>query len=338
MAIIKTNDHFLIKRIEKLADGWNLYPVDNGEPIYISSQNYVGKMPPKFKFPWQKHNLKITWTGDFLTAATMDDVLLFQIPEEQYPEDIKKGLKWVENMVHQYDEDCKKEDEQIKASLPAYLASVPENHNLEDELSTIRIPLRAYLKLHLFIGQNTKDKAKRLNLMFILCKICERIYKRHIQETDKAYGFDLHCSFATLKFGPSLITGEKDVYPDYHQNVEHWITNADKEEFREAYLSYYEAKELLEKELPRPENSLLTKYLNYLVRHLLWLYAEDWNNLQTHMHRHGFSNRRLNTDEQDYQFGDLYKSMKLLQESNFILPEIFPQEKIGHFIERYNLV
>ena len=92
-----------------------------------------------------------------------------------------------EQKYQAYLEDCRREDEQLKKDLVDYLQVLPYNKTLEDDLSKLRVPLRAYLKLHFFKGTSPFYSPQRLMLMFILCQIAERIYKRHVCETDKKF-------------------------------------------------------------------------------------------------------------------------------------------------------
>ena len=71
-----------------------LYPLDKKDkPVFISNKNYAGKMPPFFKYPWQKLKLEVTEVLDFQVAVALNGVTLFEIKEEDYPPEIKEKLK-----------------------------------------------------------------------------------------------------------------------------------------------------------------------------------------------------------------------------------------------------
>ena len=57
-----------------------------------------------------------------------------------------------------------------KKDLEACLPKLSYSRTLEDDISNLRVPLRAYLKLHLFKGTPSSDSQERLILMFILCQ------------------------------------------------------------------------------------------------------------------------------------------------------------------------
>ncbi len=61
-----TQRKFVIKKIKKVDDGWNLYPVDDPRlPIFISNKYYSGKMPPFFRWPWEKNSGRSSLLGGF---------------------------------------------------------------------------------------------------------------------------------------------------------------------------------------------------------------------------------------------------------------------------------
>ena len=321
-----------LRRIEKCDDGWKLYPAGQSEqPIFISRQQYDGKMPPTFKFFWEKRILTLKKYDDFIVSAHLDGVLLFEVEAKSYPEKLKKEIAAVEQNYQNYLEQCKKEDEQLEKDLVDYLPLISTCSTLEDDISSLRVPLRVYLKLHFFRGTPSSDFQQRLALMFVLSQIAERIYKRHVSETDKKYSLDLDCCFAALRFGPLF---HDDIFPNYHFDMKRMEEAVGLESAHETYENYYEAEQLIAERLPKcPEN--IKRYLNYVVRELLYLFAEDWNELQSNFMRDGWNNSRLCSDEQDYQY--CFEKMKLLHYTNIILPEKIPQNKIDDFVKHFNL-
>ena len=175
------------------------------------------------------------------------------------------------------------------------------------------------------------DLLERLSLMLLLCQMAERIYKRHVRETDKKYSLDLDCCFATLRFSPLF---GSDIWPDYRFDMKSMEDAVGSEKSHEVYETYYEAQQLIEAQLSVCSDDLKS-YLNFVVRQLLYLYAEDWEELQSHMARDGWNCTRLCSDEEDYL--RRYDKMKLLHYTNFILPEEIPQDKIDDFIRYFSL-
>lgn len=331
-SIFMKTTEYLVRRIKKQGDGWNLYP--NGEaeaPIFISCQQYAGKMPPKFKFFWQKRKLVLKKYNDFIISAELDGVLLFEVEKEAYPEELCQKIAQEEQWYQAYLEECKLHDEQIKKDLAACLPKLSYSRTLEDDISNLRVPLRAYLKLHLFKGTPSPDSQERLTLMFILCQMAERLYKRHVRETDKKYSLDLSCTFAAMRFSPLFHDG---VWPDYHFDMKRMEEAVGSEKSHKVYETYYEAQQLIGAQLSVCSDDLKS-YLNFVVRQLLHLYAEDWEELQSHMARDGWNRTRLCSDEEDYL--RRYDKMKLLHYTNFILPEEIPQDKIDDFIRYFSL-
>ena len=332
MNITKWKKSFLVQRIEKLNDGWKFYPVDETpKPVFISAQNFSGKLPHKFKFFWQKRIFEYEYYGDFICSASLDGTQLFLISEENYPDDIKRDLAAFQKSYTEFLEKCQKDDEQLKKDLTAYVQKFSPNSTLEEDISKLRVPLRTYLKLQLF-KSSTTEISKRINLVFLLSQIAERIYKRHVKETDKKHSLDLPCCWATLRFSPTIF---EDIWPDWRFDIADMEKAVGEEKTHEVFETYYEAESLISELLPPTENVYIQRYLNYLVRKLLWLLAEDWDTLQSNALRNGWSNLRICSDEQDYQYQ--YHKMKLLHHTNFILPEEIPQNKIDDFINHYSL-
>ena len=322
---------YSIQRIEEQSEGWNIYPDDEEKtPIFISRQQYAGKMPPTFKFFWQKRKLKLKMYKDIIISAELDGVLLFEVEKEAYPQKLKEVIAAQERKYQEYLERCKIADAQLQKEIADYLQLVPCNMTLEDDFSSLRVPLRAYLKLHFFKGTPSFDSQQRLTLMFILSQMAERIYKRHVRETDKKYSLDLSCAFATLKF--SFLFGD-DIWPDYRFDMKVMEDAVGMERAHESFVTYYEAQQLIEAQLPSCSDEL-KRYLNYIVRELLYWYAVDWEELQSHFLRDGFCSR-LCSDEEDYQYR--YEKMKLLHYTNFILPEKISKDKIDIFMQNFNL-
>lgn len=329
MNIFMRKESLLVKKIERKTDGWNLYPLDkNQKPVFISNKNYVGKMPPFFKWPWQKAELLITRVGDFQISATLNDVTLFEIPEENYPEEIRKELERGEKLLAAAEAYEEAENNKIKKALTEYLPLLPPNPDWENDFSRFKICLRAYLKLHCFKGQPGPEHDQRVNLMAQLCQIAQRIYTRHINENE---------FFGTingqLKYG-FRIWGS--VYPHYSMDVKS-IEEAvnDKSKTDTTLEEYYEADKLLTETLPPIQNDLLRRYLNYVIRDVLSVFANDFSYFHCHLSKHGWSGKRLLTDEEEYTFQ--YKKMKMLKYTSFILPEQFSDQSIASFINNYNL-
>ena len=332
MNISKRKESFAVQRIEKLENGWKFYPADGSKkPIFIDLQQFSGQLPRKFRFFWQKRQFEYEHYNEFIVSATLDGIRLFEIPEEKYPENLKKDLAAFRKKWADYLQRCKQEDEQLQINLRAYMYLIPSDKNLEDKISNLRIPLRVYLKLHLF-RSSAENIQKRVYLMLQLCQIAERIYKRHIKETDKEHSPDWTCTFATLQFGP---LAHDDIWPDYHFDMVNMEKSTGIEKTHKVYATYYEAETLIRETLPTTNNMFIERYLNYLVRKLLGLFAEDWDTLQHNMRRSGWSNLRRCTDEEDY--AHKYRQMKLLHHTNFILPEEFSQTQIDDFINNYSL-
>lgn len=329
MNIFMKKESLLVKKIERKTNGWNLYPLDKDQkPVFISDKNYAGKIPPFFKWPWQKAELLITRVGDFQISAALNKVTLFEIPEENYPAEVKQILEKGEKLLAEAKAYEDAENNEIKKALTEYLPLLPLNPDLENDFSRFKICLRAYLKLHWFKGQPGPEHIQRVNLMAQLCQIAQRIYTRHINE-DEFFG----TISGQLKYG-FRIWGS--VYPHYSMDVK-TIEEAvnDKSKTDVTLEEYYEADKLLTETLPPIQNDLLRRYLNYVIRDVLSVFANDFSDFDCGLSKHAWTGKRLLTDEEEYSFQ--YKKMKMLKYTSFILPEQFSDQSIASFINNYNL-
>lgn len=317
-----------VKKIKPTDNGWNLYPIDEDEkPIFISRENYAGKMPPFFKWPWQRVNLEVLQVDDFQVSVSINDINLFEIPEKNYPEEIQKRLSYGQKLEKDYEASKKKNEEAIVKALNGYLQTWPKNPHLESQISELKICFRPYLQLHLFKGPSAFEYVQKVNLMTKLCEIAQRIYYRHFDEKSL-----LGTTSAYLKYGIQLFN---EVFPSYELRVEE-IEQAvnDKSKTDVTLADYYEADRLLTEVLPPIEDELLKRYLNYTVRDILRYYARDLEKLSNHYLTDAWGNR-ICTNEREYQ--RQFESMELLKYHSLILPEQFSDQTIKEFITRYTL-
>lgn len=255
---------------------------------------------------------------DFQVAAVLNGVTLFEIKEEDYPPEIKQKLK---------KEKRKQEDEEIKAALVEYLQKMPVKKValLEDDLSNLKVCLRVFLQLHCFRGQGDKHHLARLNLMLKLAEMVQRIYYRRVDEKS----FLGTCEGC---FWYSFFRVFNRIY-DYHTAInmlEKREKDSSIDEGVTAWDDYSEVDKLLDDWLDVPvENLKLRVYLNYVVMEMTYLFADDNNELLSHLSKDAWGKRWL-TDEQEYK--QKYHKMKMLKYSSFVLPEVLADEVIVNYI------
>lgn len=323
--LIVEKREFYSDNITKEDDGWNIYPLgDCKNPVFISKRNYNGKMPPRFKFFWQSHKLEIEKVFNFIKTATLDGVRLFEISPDDFPENIKeKLLSLAKPPVLKLTE----EDKHIKEAVISFVESFPINKNIEDDIQKLRVPLRAYLKLHLIKGEKSEYNLHALSVMTILCQLCQKMYKRYVDEDAFMINY-AHVAFACFTFGSGLFN---DVFPSYKDNISNIEKYAKRELAEKALQKYYEVKQMLFMEFGRLPLQVET-YLNYLVRHLVWLFCEDWYLLDSNSLKPKCLREDWDQSDEDKYVYKAYKKAKLLREINFILPEGFSYTQIESFI------
>ncbi len=307
---------YVIKKIKSVADGWKMYPQDKKEKeIFISKQYYAGRMP--FKFPWQTFNLDIVsvWRPrdeiGFIISAALNGNKLFEVPKEEYPADVKKRVDAGEELNKSQQEHIDFVNKTIISALDSLLPTLPEY-----KFTDLNVDLRFYLNLHSVKGEKTSEYQQRLRLMIILCIIAERIYKRHVNMNDC-----LNASLASIKFslgGPGYADWNMSFDPDCL-----------------AMQTFWEVDDLLNEMLPQINDIWLRQYLNYVVRDILRLFANDYylickGKLDPFEHFH-----EEYSDEKVFRYN--VAKMQMPKFKSFILPKVFSDDEIYSFKCMYNL-
>ena len=329
MNIFIDKETFFIRKIEKAGDGWILHPVEKDkDAVFISREFYSGKMPPFFRWPWQKLKLEITKSDGFLISAKLNEVLLFEISEDDYPPEVKAKVEKGRKLMQKMKEEAEKEDAEIKAALAEYLQKFTPGPNLEDEMASLHICFRAYLKLHFFCGEQNEDYRRRIALMLLLCRVAERFCKRRLDLSSAMnvalfeWGFVLSCSFYF-----NLLGG-------YRTDVREFEKSNDSTDVKKLFSEYYELEQLVEESFPMTENVLLKRYLVYAAHKIVIDFLNDCGMFLANQST-TLLGKRLLTDNEDYRRS--VQKMRLLKFKSFILPEVFPEEKIKDFVYSYNI-
>lgn len=325
MNIFMKQETFLIDKIEKVADGWNIRVKEkNINPIHISNRYYNGKMPPKFHFPWHKSKLYVLRVDDIILSAKIDDFTLFTLEVKDYPEKVINLLKKGEETVKKTNARFIEEDNHVRETLTDYLTKIPINPDLEKEISKLHICLRCFLKQHLLKGGHSEKELRSLNLMYRLVKIAETMYYRHVEVSNKAYDFNI--AFAEME-----INIKTTLWVNHHLPPEEIVKRPEDKKFFGFYL---EIDRLIDDLLPVAEDQMLKNYLNFVVRMVLNAFAADFATLQHFYAKDSWYNR-IKTDEEDYR--NNYQRMSLLRQASFILPRIFSDKEIKEFMQEYSL-
>lgn len=319
---------FLIDKIEKVDDGWNIRVKEKDvKPIHVSNHYYTGKMPPKFCFPWHKRKLHVLMVDDFVISAKIDDISLFTIDFNDYPEKIRERLLQGEEIVKKVNHQMAEEDNVVRQSLAKYISNFPVDKKLESKISQLHVCWRVYLKLHLLKDVRTKDKRRAICLMYKLIKIAELVYFRHVnvRKSEKENSME-------VTFAPFILDVKTNLWVNHHCPIESILNYIGTD--TEIYGFLFEIDRLIDDQLPPVENSFLKNYLNFVVRKVLNLFAQDYATLQRFYATDAWY-KRIKSDEEDYK--DNYQQMSLLKYGSFILPRVFSDEEIQSFMHNYSL-
>lgn len=321
-SIIKKKD-YIVSRFHQTNDEYILSGKDGSTEFHLSKELYNGKMPPNFRWPWQKLNLTIFQIDDFVVSAVLDGCKLFEISEEDFPEEIKRRIQkmrtWLNEFHQQALEAEKARDEELKQKLQVYISNFPVNKSLEEEASSLPLCLRTYFKLHLLKGKSIENRCFRLSLMFEILKVVDLWYRRY--KRGGTFGV-AQSSFRFIHIpldGLDNIEAYKKVAPQEYQHLFH---------------DYDEVREIISERFPPIDDYMVRDYLIRTVQKIAKDYSSDCLTLEVNQVKDAWGHR-INSDEEDYRRS--YKNMKMLSHSNFILPENFDEEQKECFFSRYSL-
>ena len=330
MNIFMKKQTFSVDKFEKVEAGWNIRVKDNGvdKIFFIAIRYYDGKLPPKFAFPWHTWKLMVVTVDDFIISAKLDNITLFELKPEEYPDNVKRCLQHGEKLMAEADEQMAATNNRIKQLLVDYLLQIDINPHLEDDLSELHICWRAPLKLWLFKGEDTENFHRRLTLIYKLVQIADRVYLRHT-DTSQA----LAVAWAALKYATYA-----SLWIDQHLSLDS-ILNAVKDKYScdeidEHYGLFFEIDRLMKTSLPPIKDELLQRYLNLVVRQIICTYAEDYATLDRNYATDAWYQRTC-TDEEDYKRN--FEKMKLLNYTSFILSPQISTQAMQHFFMSYSL-
>ncbi len=318
LPMILENESFRIKKITKTDGVWNLYPKGKKVPIKLPVDTVYGNLPPVRKLPWQCHDLTIKRVaGEYIVYAEMDGRVLFNIPKDKYPEEVKNAVRRIEKIESDYAAYQKQYADSIREQLQKLLPLLPKIDELEDEINKLPVCWRAYLKIRLPLQYESKEARQRLVLILLLAQIANRIYARHV-EVD----VPLAVAFSSLEF--SVCDQLSDLL-EYGLADE--FDNNPEQHNKQVFMLYNEAKQELERVLPPLERTLCL-YLVQQIHRMLSSYSADYATLILHRPRDLWGDT-VNTDNQAYRY--LCAKMKLPLLSSLIIEKQFSTDDVEHF-------
>ncbi len=309
---------FRITKITKNGNFWNLFPKGCDEPVCLDTNLVYGKLPPRWKWPWQYHDLTIKTVADkFTVYAEMDGVVLFAIPEENYSEETKREIRRIEKIESDYVAFQQQYTDSINAQLHDFLPKIPEVPELEEEINKLPVCWRAYLKMHLPMQYESKENQQRLFLTYHLIRIADRLYRRH---TD--LDAPLSVAFRSVEF--SIRDRLSDSLTD---GMVELVEKTPQFRNSQAFILFNEAKAELERVLP-PTEQPLNLYLIQVIHHLLSSYSVDYANMVCKRPRDVWGDT-VNTDNEAYRY--LCEEMNLPKLSTLIIEKSFSNQEIANF-------
>lgn len=321
LPMILKEQSFQIKKVKQTEKDWLLYAKGFDKPFELPKERVYGNLPPVWKFPWQYHTLNVRIVADFAVYAEMDGLVLFNLPESQYPEKAKKEIARLREEEQKIACAQQKYADSLKTQLTEYLPQVPEIKELEDSISEFPVCWQQYLKMLLPMQYRDADSRQRLYLMYWLVSIANRLYKRHI---DTESFIDVDWAQLNFMFHNWTVYDLTDVFVDeIEQNPDH--------RNNEAFAFYFETRAELRRVLPQAPQRLEIELIKILCR-LLENYAEDLALLQRRRPYTLFG-QTTTTDKESYRF--LRKEMKLPKFTSLIIKKQFTDEEIDDFHPNY---
>lgn len=307
-----------IQKIRKGKNRWLLYPKGEDKPLQLDADKVYGKLPPVWKFPWQSHDLKLKIVAKhFVAYAEMDGVVLFDVPEDEYPEQTKAEIRRIQSQEKQLAAAQEEYEEALKQQLIGYLPQVPEVKELEDVIAELPVCWRLYLVMLLPLQYQNDDVRRRLELLYHLILIANRIYKRHVDTQSR-----LDVALGSLRF-----MAHNSVFPNLSEEMAEMLETKEEYFASKAFTLYREVRAELLRVLPSMPKRLEV-YLNHVVCQLLELYAEDLATLDRCRCRHLLGTPTA-TDKDAYS--SLRREMKLPKFKSLLVEKQFTAEEIEDF-------
>lgn len=321
---------FRVRKIKKCPEGWVLSSArgnketDENQVVFINNKHYTGKIPPFFKWPWQKLYLECEQVDGFMLSAKMNGIVLVKTSRADFPPEIKAKLEEGEKLLQAAIAYYEQMDKNIKEALEKYLPSIPVNPLFEDEIADLHICFRAYLKLHWQKGQKLPDAEQRLSLSILLCKAAQRICKRHFKfDTSSSIGLVFLPLNASLFFRPNYQVDLKKMEEQNPDAVKY------------LFAAYYEIDEILDALLPKVEDEALKRYLVYVVEKLGLFFASDYVQFMTEIDYNVFTGKPVESDVNAYR--RCCAKVEMFYFSNFILPDKFTKKDAETFFWTHDL-
>lgn len=157
-------------------------------------------------------------------------------------------------------------------------------------------------------------------MLYWLIDIANRLYKRHVDLESS-----LSIAFASVEFSIKA-----NVSAELSEAMVQELENTPEFKDEEAFATYFEAKQELQRVLP-PAEKRLEIYLNKVVNQLLGAYADDAAKLHCKRQRDIWGGT-IDTDHEAYRY--LIEKMKLPQFSSLIVENQYSKEQIERFNNR----
>ena len=281
---------FRIRKIDNENGWWILYPRERKEPVYLKADMVIDKLPPKWKFPWQSHELRLTSVGNaFISHAEMDGQVILHISSEDYPDEIKKQIEDSHRAEVIKSSTNTEYLNTIRRQLLAYLPKLPEVSELEAKVNALALCWRKFMQPLLPKLRQNAEQRSRVMLMYYLVDIANSIYQRDIKSNEV-----MDVVFSSAKFMTfNLYVDQCDTrYMDYLERNPGLIEH-------DAYALYREVDAKSQIVLPKPEFLRLNLYLNMVICKLLEAYAHDYSRLICMRPRDLFGDT-IDNDEENY--------------------------------------
>ena len=285
-----------VKKIMKSGESWIIRGTDEKEYKIPLSDDNNGKLPPKFKFPWQKHILEIETLWDEILFAQMDGVKLFR--KHSPSPATQKLVNLFDKAMAQETEERLLIKEQITLRLNNFIEVQEIPNDLEKQINSMPFLFRGWLKGLLYSQKQTCFDKKKLTLLFRLSRTANAILKR--------YNGDTLDSWKTLN-GLSMMLKDylqqDDVHYQLHMPEDVLKIHQDAEDKYQFPGRYGECKEAVW------ENGLFEKddvqkhlllFFTMFVRKIMRAYVDDMDTLRYSIRR-DFYGRRIYSDEEEYK-------------------------------------
>lgn len=300
-----TKRTFIVKRVKKYKNSYLIYCKQRKEPFALPVKLCIGKLPPKFKWPWQKSSLEVETIGNLAMEAKFDGIQIYHRKEESLTPEQKDYIKVIEEEQRIFNERIAVHKKLLEKLLERFLINYSSNILLVNEIEKLPVCAKMWLKALFFNRSQDANNLKRLAMLAEFAQIADEIYQstnnNEIMTSSDNFIY-AHCPLSNI-----LCFDQDGVIKDILRRHKFFLEDD-------------------------AENHLIN-FLDKSLRDILCLYIKDVVYIKHHAKKDDYGNRRY-SDKEEYR--NFYKKMRLPLIPAELFIKSLNEEEFYEFMETHS--